>query len=167
MKISTKKMAAIGVIASLYAIVTIVIGEFSYGNIQMRISEAFMLLCFFRKEYCYALTIGCFIANLFSPIPIDMVFGTAATLLASIPMYLIGKRFNNSFPALLLCSLFPVITNSLIIGFELNYFMSLPFLLSAVQVGIGEFLSVTIIGTILFSILRKNSRFMNLIKNLN
>ena len=167
MKLSTKKITAIGMVAALYSIVTIVIGDFSYGNIQMRISEVLMLLCFYRKEYCYALSIGCFIANLFSPMPIDIVFGTLATVCAAVPMYLIGKHSSRRFSMLIVSSLFPVVTNSIIVGLELKYFMSLPFIISAVQVGLGEFLSVTVLGCILFSVVTKNKQFMRVLTELN
>ena len=63
MKINTKKIAAVGLIASVYAVVTLALAFISYGPIQFRISEILMFLPLLGKEYILALTLGCFLAN--------------------------------------------------------------------------------------------------------
>ena len=80
---TTKKIAANAVVAALYFVLTIALGSLSYQAIQFRIAECLMLLCFFRKDFTWGLTIGCFLANLASPVgwP-DWVFGTLATFLS-------------------------------------------------------------------------------------
>ncbi|HPN60864.1 MAG TPA: QueT transporter family protein, partial [Bacilli bacterium] len=66
-------------VASIYVVLTIW-NPFSYTEIQFRISEVLVLLCFYRKDYIYALTIACIIANFFSPLGIiDVVLGSLAT----------------------------------------------------------------------------------------
>ena len=50
-------------------------------------------------------------------------------------------------------SLWPVLINALIIGLMLNVFFKYPLILSMLQVGIGEFGVVTIIGVPLFKII--------------
>lgn len=41
---NSKKIALYGIIAALYVVVTLVLGAFSFGMIQFRISEVLMLL---------------------------------------------------------------------------------------------------------------------------
>ena len=116
--------------------------------------------------YCAALTVGCFIANIFSPMALDMVFGTAATLAAAIPMYLIGRNADkNRLPKMIAASLMPVVSNALIVGMELKVFVHLPFWLSAAEVAVGEVVCVTLLGVFLFTVMEKNSFFKKLIIN--
>ena len=73
-----------GIMAALYVVLTLISYPISYGLYQLRISEALVLLCFFRKDYTIGITLGCLIANAFSPElgPIDMLIGTSATLIS-------------------------------------------------------------------------------------
>ena len=45
-----------GIIAGLYAALTLACYPFAYGMIQFRISEFLVLLCFFRKDYTVGIT---------------------------------------------------------------------------------------------------------------
>ena len=151
-----KRITILAVIAALYVAITIAGGSLSYLGVQFRISEALVLLCFYRKEYCISMVIGCAIANLFSPMwAADLVFGTFATLISVICIY---KAKN-----LVVASLFPVIFNAIIIGIELKVVLNLPLLLSMAQVAVGELVCVTILGVSLFKVLEKNKGFMSLI----
>ena len=153
-----------GVVAAAYVVLTITLGDLAYGGVQFRISEALMLLCFYHKEYCYALSVGCFISNMFSPMPIDMAIGTAATVIAAVVMYLIGKNAQKArLPKMIAASLVPAVANGIIVGIELNYFYELPLLLSMAQVAFGEVVCVTILGVAIFKLLEKNKRFMKII----
>lgn len=164
MKINIKKLTITGIVAAMYVAITIMLSGLSYGGIQFRIAEALMLLCFYRKEYCYALSIGCFISNMFSPMPIDMVVGTSATILAAISIYLIGKSKINKTAALVLASFMPVIFNGVIVGLELGFlYGEVATYIYMLQVAFGEFVCVTILGVILFKAFEKNKHFMNLI----
>ena len=161
-KFNAHRIANIGVVAAVYVVITILLGNLAYGPIQFRVSEALMLLCFFNKDYILSLTLGCFIANIFSTVgPIDTVVGTSATLIAAILIYVFRKEDNTL--RMLLCSLFPVVANGLLVGAELKYVFGLPFWLSAGEVALGEFVCVTVLGVIVFRLLSKNRGFMKLI----
>ncbi len=161
-KFNAHRIATIGVVAAIYVVVTIVGADLSYGPIQFRVAEALMLLCFFNKDYIFSLTIGCFIANIFSTVGlIDTVVGTSATLISAIMIYLFRKEDNTV--RLVICSLFPVIANGLLVGAELNLVLKLPFWLSVGEVAFGEFVCVTVLGVIVFRLLSKNKGFMKLI----
>ncbi|MDD4388216.1 MAG: QueT transporter family protein, partial [Bacilli bacterium] len=122
-----------------------------------RISEVLLLLCFYRRDYSYALIIGCFIANIFSPLGIvDALFGTLATALTVI---FISKSKN-----IVIAALYPVLFNGVIIGLELYYFLEMPLWEAMVWVAFGEFVVVTTVGVIIFKILEKNDGFLDFIE---
>ena len=82
-KITSRQIALNGLVAGLYAAVTILTASFAYGNIQFRIAEALCPLVALEPSLTIGLTLGCLIANLFSTVSaLDIIVGTAATLLA-------------------------------------------------------------------------------------
>lgn len=155
-KLSTARIVKLAAVAALYVALVYALGFMSYGNIQFRVAEVLMLLCFYKKDYGVSLIIGCFIANIFSPMMVmDMIFGTAATALAVILIYVS--------PSLILASLAPVLTNAVIVGAELTYCFKTPFWLNAIEVAAGEFVCVAVVGVIIFKALEKNAGVMKLI----
>lgn len=155
-KFSSARIVKLAAVAAVYVVLTYALGFMSYGNIQFRVAEALMLLCFYKKDYGISLTVGCFIANLFSPMMLmDMVFGTLATVLAVLLIFIS--------PNIYVASLAPVLTNAVIVGIELTISFNTPFWLNAVEVAAGEFVCVCIVGVILFKILEKNAAVMKLI----
>ncbi len=175
--LSVKKIAILSVTAALYVAVTMALGSLAYGSIQFRISEALVLLCFYKKEYCYSMVVGCLIANIISTVgAIDIIIGTFATLLAVVVIVLCSKYLHKFFvkkfgmsentastAALITASLSPVVFNGVLVGLELKYVFDLPLFLSMGQVALGELVCVTVVGVILFKILEKNKGFMKLI----
>lgn len=160
-----RKIARVGLIAALYAVVTLALGSLAYGSIQFRISEILMFLPLFGKEYIIALTIGCFLANVVGPFGVpDIIFGTLATLISAILVYYTPKIIKNDKYTLFIASLWPTVINALIIGWELYKFFGMPFMLSAIQVGFGEFVVITIVGLPLFKMV--NNKYGNKIKKL-
>ena len=140
------------IIAAIYAALTYLGAVFglSYGPIQLRFSEALTILPVFTPAAIPGLTVGCFIANIGSFNLLDMVFGTLATLIAAI----LTRVFKDiKFKGLPLLSLFPpVIVNAIIIGLEIAIFF-LPdglslygFLISALEVGIGQLIVCYALG---------------------
>ena len=158
-----RTMTRNAIVAALYFVLTVSLGSFSFMNIQVRISEALILLCFFRKDYITGLTFGCLLANTISPLGmIDMVVGTLATVLSCLAIMFMKK--------LLIAAIFPVIFNAFIVAAELAYVYELPYWLSTAEVAIGEAISVMVIGYILFMIIGKSKRIQKIFganQNLN
>jgi|BioPla2DNA2_1021312.scaffolds.fasta_scaffold00379_22 uncharacterized membrane protein len=155
-KLSADRLVKIAVVAAIYVVITVAIEPLSYGVIQFRFSELLMLLCFYKLDYCISLTLGCAIANLFSPFAIiDVPFGTLATLISAILIYKCNKLW--------LASIFPTILNGIIVGLELNIFYDLPLWGSALSVACGEFVVVTLLGVPVFLALQKNKLFVKTI----
>ena len=139
------------IVAALYAVLTVV-NPLSYGNIQFRIAEILVFLCFFRHDYIIGLTLGCFIANLFSPMLLwDITLGVGATIIA---LFLIIKTKN-----IYIAAIWPVVANALIIPIELYFVYELPYWLSVLEVGIGE-AAVMIVGLVVFVLLRRSKKTM-------
>ena len=78
-----RKLCMSGIVAAMYAAITVLSGPLAYGGVQFRLSEALMVLCWFRPWMGVGLTMGCLIANFFSTVTVlDVVIGTLATALA-------------------------------------------------------------------------------------
>ena len=162
----TKKITRIGVVAALYATITLVLGSISYVQIQFRISEVMTLLPLFGKEYILSLTIGCFLANVIGPYGVpDIILGTLATFISVYLVYLTGKYMKGKKGYLIIASLWPTIVNAIIIGGGmLHGLFKLPLILSILQVGFGQFVVITIIGVPLFRFL--NNKYSKLLKDI-
>ena len=154
-KFSAVRFVKLAAVAAIYVVLTYALGFMAYGSIQFRVAEVLMLLCFYKKDYGISLIVGCFVANLFSPMALDMLFGTAATVLAVLLIYIS--------PNLYIASLAPVVTNAVIVGAELTISFNTPFWLNAVEVAAGEFVCVCIVGVIVFKSLERNPAFMKII----
>ena len=73
-RFTTQQMAAAGIIAAIYAALTLLLPIPQYGGIQFRVAEAMTVLPFLFPEAIPGLTVGCFLANLLgSPIPLDWI----------------------------------------------------------------------------------------------
>lgn len=148
-------LVRLSLVAALYAILTISIAPVSYGMIQVRLSEALVLLAFYDKRYVYSLTIGCLISNIMSPLGIvDIIVGTLGTLFSCIA---ISKSKN-----LFLATVWPTIFCVPVV-FLLHVILGLPFWIYLFGFSIGEFLSVTLIGYTLIRLLENKDIFRKLI----
>ena len=148
------------VIAAIYVVLTMFIAAFNLasGNIQVRISEALCILPFFTPAAIPGLWIGCLLANLLTGASIfDIVFGSLATLIGAVGTYLLRKHK-------FLCTLPPVISNMVIIPVVLRYAYQLTFIYNgidfsipffALTVGIGEVISICVLGSILLNVVYK------------
>ncbi len=162
-KLSLRRICEIGMIAALYAMLTMILPAF--GPWQCRLSEALTVLPVFTPVAIPGLTVGCAIANtvgLASGLNVagvwDIPIGSAATLLSALATYALRKIKFGGIPVL---STFPpVIFNALIIGAELSVSMTgslslTVFLTMAGQVALGQFFPCVCGGVILSAALYK------------
>ena len=119
-------------IAALYVVLTLFINTFNLasGAIQIRISEALCVLPIFTPAAIPGLFIGCVISNILTSATIwDIVFGSLATLIGAFGTYWLRKtKFIFTLP--------PVVANMFTIG-------------------IGEIISICILGYLLSKLLYK------------
>ena len=156
-RFSTKFIVRQGIIAALYAVLTLAFPNLSYGPLQFRASEVLTLLAFFNGEYIWGLTIGCFIANIFSPYVSDMIVGTLASFLA---VFVMSKIRN-----IWLASLMPAVAN-ILVGIQIYVISSseVAFFLTTGQIMLSEIIIVTMIGVPIFKTLIKNKPLINLLE---
>lgn len=133
----------LALVAAMYVALTLAVQPLAYGQIQFRVSEMLVLLCFYRKDYSISMILGCFIVNLFSPLGlVDIILGPIATALAAVPMYYMKNIY--------LAALLPIVSNGLIVGAELTVLYEDPLWLNFAMVAIGELVVVGILGVIVF-----------------
>lgn len=151
-------------IAAAYAALTYAFAFMSYGEVQFRVSEILVLFVFIEPKYGLGLILGCVLANVASPLGIiDVVVGSFATFLAIVYITSVRKVLPYNKKSLVIASLGPVLSNALLVGMQLTYLFNTPFLLNALYVAIGEFVVVTLAGTLVVSTVMKNG---NLIEKL-
>ena len=153
MKKKTKFLSHAAIIAALYVILTYLanILGLASGAIQIRFSEALVILPVFTVAAIPGLFIGCFISNILSGCIIwDVIFGSIATLLGAIFTYSLRSHKK-------LASLPPILSNTIIIPLVLKFAYGLPAGLGyfVLTVGIGEIVSCGIFGTVLLLYLQK------------
>ncbi len=145
-------------IAAIYVVLTMLAASFNLasGAIQVRISEALTVLPFFTPAAIPGLVIGCLLSNILTGCLLpDIIFGTLATCLGALGTYALRKHR-------LLCTLPPVVANSIIVPFVLAYAYhaqgTIPFFMATV--GIGEIISCVIFGSMLIAVLSPVKKYL-------
>ena len=161
--VKNKTFTRIAMIAAVY---TIVLAPFSFGPIQVRVSEALTVLPLIWKPSIWALTLGCFLTNLIGVAtnvtgPIDIVIGTLATFLAAVCTWNLREKTINGIPVAGL--LMPVLFNGVFVGIELAWMLNPEnmWMMSVVygfQVAAGELIAV-VLGWFLIQALQKRGIF--------
>lgn len=157
-----QRLARIGIIAALYAALTLAtllfLGGLAWGPVQFRISEAVVVIALFTADAIPGLTLGCVIANLANMVIsgtgalglLDVVFGSLATALGAwftwknrknVPIALLGPVLAN---AVIVSAYLPILLQGL--GFyaipfttiELDGSYPLMFLFGFITTGLGE-----------------------------
>ena len=77
-----------------------------------------------------------------------------SSFLSAYAVYLTSKYIKNKL-SLLIASIWPTIINGVVIGFMLNKFFGVPMTLGMLQVALGEFVVITIVGVPLYKSLEK------------
>lgn len=123
------------------------------GPIQLRLAEILCILPIFMPSSVLGLTLGCFLANLLTAAPpLDVLIGPVATLIGALGTYLLRK-----YPLAALAP--PILSNALIVPFVLayGYGLEIAIPLMMLTVGVGELISVGVLGGVLYISLRKNA----------
>ena len=154
-RFTAQQLTTAAIIAAIYAVLTLALPLPQYGPVQFRFAEAMTVLPFLFPEAIPGLTVGCFLANLLgSPMPVDWVVGTAATLIAAVWTSRLRHRALAPLP--------PVVCNMVLVGAELALFYPAEGMgfwaaygFNALTVGIGEAAACFILGSLLLRTLPK------------
>ena len=140
MKIA-KVIARAGMIAALYTGLTyaFAFSSFATWTVQFRISEVLTILPLFWGEAVVGLWVGCLLGNLISA-PLDIAFGSSATLIASLLTFLIGRLLRRGNLRVILGAIPPVVVNALVVPLTFTVFADAPmaYPLQALFVFIGQ-----------------------------
>lgn len=156
-------------IAAIYATMTILQNVLIPGSasmpVQFRVSEALTVLALYTPAAIPGLTIGCVIANISSLSvlgPYDLIFGSLATLFATLAMHALRNvRF---FKLPFLAALMPALFNGLLVGFEIDFFFInnahgfnfVDFLIQGGFVALGELVVLFVLGLPLTRVIEIN-----------
>ena len=64
-KLTVRELTLCGILAALYAVLTVATASLAYGPIQFRIADALCVLPAFAPVTSLGLFVGCLVANLF------------------------------------------------------------------------------------------------------
>ncbi len=166
MKLHTKQLTLAALTAAAYAVLSYFGSIFgiTYGPIQCRFSEALCVLPFFPAGDGVG-GVGCLIANLLSPYGmLDIVVGSAATLLAALLTARCQKKWLAPLP--------PVIANTVLIGLVLAYEQAgtsaafwPTYGFNALTVGLGEVVACYGLGGLLLWRLDKSNALQHYLQN--
>ena len=140
-------------IAAVYVVLTIVLAPISFGQVQLRVSEALTIMPVFTAAAIPGVFIGCLIGNILGGAVLpDIIFGSLATLVAAVISYKLRGK------GLLIASIPPVVVNMLVVPFVLKYAYSVPLPIPFMMLtfGAGEVVSCCILGVGLGKLLQKN-----------
>ena len=154
---STLFLVQAAAIGAIYVVLTLLFAPFSFGEVQVRISESLTILPFFTPAAIPGLFVGCIIANILGgAIPVDIIFGSIATLIGAVFTYKLRgcSRFLAPVP--------PIVANTVIVPFVLyyGYGINLPIPFMMLTVGVGEVISCGVIGMILLNALFRYGKIL-------
>jgi uncharacterized membrane protein len=170
---NTHVMTRNAMIATIYIVLTLVppLNTLSFLAIQFRVSEALLVLIWFRKDYAIGLVIGTFIANFFGPLGggfsfLDAVFGSLVSFLALQLMIRVKPRW--------IGLLAPIVFNAMYLAVFLPFALSIEpsamisfAMATGLSVAIGEAAVLVLIGLPLVFVIEKQPRLLHLIKGGN
>lgn len=145
-------MCQAAMIAAIYIVITIIGGALSFGEIQIRFSEALTILPVFTPAAIPGLFVGCLLGNIIGGCILpDIIFGSLATLIGAWFTWTLRSKSKYLAP------LPPILANTLIVPFILRYGyqVPLPIPFMMLTVGIGEIVSCGVLGLVLHSALSR------------
>ena len=157
-KLNTRQIALNGVVAGLYAAITILTASFAYGDIQFRIADAMCLLVVLEPSLTVGLTLGCVIATVSV---LDIVVGSAATLIGCLLTARMKKTWLLPLPTIL--------ANAVLVGAMLAFVLTpetfwLGFALKGAQVAAGEIAVLYVLGVPLYLFMKKENVIGKILK---
>jgi uncharacterized membrane protein len=136
------KVATTALTATVYSLLTVALGPLGYSWIQVRLGETLTPLPFVIGFPAVAgLTLGCVIANWFSPVGLpDLIFGPLLTLFAA---FLSWKMSINR---KMMACVYPVLVNGFGVSAYVSLYYNVPYWISVMTITVGESIAAILIG---------------------
>lgn len=148
-------IAKVGLVASLYIVVSLLLSAITFGAIQFRVAEMFNYMQVYNKRYITAVTLGCLVVNLFSPLGmIDVVIGTLSTFIVLTVSHYLGRK-TKSIKARYIITFFISLVGMIPIMFELNYLFNLPMGYTLLTLIIGESISMIVGAFFIYNVSKR------------
>ncbi len=163
MKIYTsRELTVAGLIAAVYAALSLALAPISFGVYQVRIAEALTVLPFFTRAAIPGLFIGCMLANVIGGLGwLDIVFGSLLTLVSAFFTHMIARLPQAKAPglnsAVWLAPLPPVLLNAFGVSAYLAPLIGVSYWFSVQMVGLGQVIACYAIGIPLLLMLKRRS----------
>lgn len=152
---SVSDLTKTSLVAALYVAVTLVLSVISFGAIQLRLSEMFNYLALYNKRYVVAVTLGVVLVNFMSPTwAMDVPIGGISTFLVLILCRAATKKIANDILKMVITAVIFAVSMFTVAG-QLTIMLDLPFWPTYLTVGLGELLSMTVGGIIIYFINKK------------
>jgi uncharacterized membrane protein len=148
--LNLRNIALAGLIAAVYAALTVALAPISFGVYQVRVAEALTILPFITDAAVLGLFVGCAIANYFGGNGVyDIVLGSMLTLGAAILTRYIGtisRRLNTPNLGYLLAPLPPVLLNAFGVAAYLAPIVNMGYWFVVQMIGLGELIACYVLG---------------------
>jgi uncharacterized membrane protein len=157
-------------IATIYIVLTLVppLNTLSFLAIQFRVSEALLVLVWFRKEYVIGLVIGTLIANFFGPLGgafsfLDAVLGSLVSFLALHIMIRTKPRWVGLLAPIVLNALYLAILLPFALSIEPSAFIGFAFA-TGLSVALGEAAVLVLLGLPMVFLIESQPRLLQMMK---
>ncbi|MEW6244860.1 MAG: QueT transporter family protein [Bacillota bacterium] len=150
-------MVRVGLLAAAYVALTMLFAPWSFGLVQVRVSEMLTVLPYVMPAATPGLFIGCLVANILGGLGVvDVVLGSSATLLAA---FLTSKM-----PAPWLAPLPPVLVNALVVAWYLSVWAGVPYWMGMLSVFAGQVVACYVLGYPLLVYIMRHERLREYLK---
>ena len=156
----TRFLTQAAMIAAVYVVLTYLFAAFSFGEIQVRISEALTILPVFTPAAIPGLFVGCLVGNILGgAILPDIICGSIATLIGAWGTWKLRNLLVSTFRTPVAAVIPPIAANTIIVPLVLRYGygVRLPIPIMMLTVGAGEIISCGILGLLLYSGLKMSA----------
>jgi uncharacterized membrane protein len=145
--------------AALYAALVIVLGELSFGLVNIRIADA-MLAVVPLVGFAGVLghTLGVFIGNIFSTAGLVDLLNTIPSFVMAFVVYYVYKRTRNDYSVLATSIAYSLVLGTTV-GWMLSAVFGMPLLPTIGWVIVGNLIVTTLIGWPLFKLLKRTGIF--------
>lgn len=152
-----KHIVRAALVSALYFALTVLLAPISYGVVQFRISEALCILSLLMPEAAIGVSIGCLCANVYGGNPLDIIAGTACTVVSCLIQLVIRKFIKNDAAKIILGVLPHIIINSVfvpmvILGAEE---LKTAYIAAMLSVALGEAAVLCALGVPLYFAVKK------------
>jgi uncharacterized membrane protein len=153
-------IAVAGVIAGLYAAISLALYPFSFGVYQVRVAEALTVIPYLTPAAVPGLFVGCLLANIFGGMGwLDIVVGSLLTFIAAgctrwIALWPLGpwKKWLAPLP--------PVLLNAFGVSIYLAPVIGVEYWFAVQMIGVGQLVSCYVIGMPLLLVLERRKHVL-------